>query len=361
MYRVGNVGDIVCSLPALSALRRQYPKAEFTLLTTPGRRGLPGAKDVFEGVAWIDRILEYYPEEVFTLRGATSFLSLLRSYRFDIFFELPNDMAGMALLLRNMLFARLTGAKWAGGWALNTLRIALPQQSEHIEFPNEVERLFQLVERGSVQNAEIDFALPIPGATIVCAKAILDGQGIPAQAKIVALSPGAKRPGNRWPAERFAEVGQRLARRGYHVVLLGTRDEWSAAEAIREHIGARCVNIAGGTSVLEAAALLRRCRLLICNDSGLQHLASSVGTPCVAIFSYWQLRGKWWPQQRDAVVLQKMLPCHTCYLHHCPIGDRCVTDITCKEVIAAAFSVLGEDLTSGQLDPGTLLSISPIA
>jgi ADP-heptose:LPS heptosyltransferase len=344
----------------LSAIRRQYPKAEFTLLTTPGRRGLPGAKDVFESVAWIDRILEYYPEEVFTLRGAISFLSLLRRYRFDIFFELPNDMAGMALLLRNMLFARLVGAKWADGWALNTLRIALPRQSEHIEFPNEVERLFQLVERGSMQESEIEFSLPIADETIERAKAMLEGQGIYAQGKIVALGHGAKRPGNRWPAERFAEVGQRLARRGYQVVLLGTKDEWSVAEAIREHIGVRSVNLAGATSVLEAAAILRHCSLLICNDSGLQHLASAVDTPCVAIFSYWQLRGKWWPHQRDAVVLQKMVPCHTCYLHDCPVGDRCVTDITCTEVIAAAFGILGEDVTSGQFDPRTLLSISPI-
>jgi ADP-heptose:LPS heptosyltransferase len=167
---------------------------------------------------------------------------------------------------------------------------------------------------------------------------------MPEHAKIVALGHGAKRPGNRWPANRFSEAGRALTRRGYHVLILGTTDEWRVAEDIREQIGERCINIAGATSILEAAAILQRCSLLICNDSGLQHLASAVDTPCVAIFSYWQLRGKWWPNQRNAVVLQKPLPCHTCYLYKCPVGDRCVTDITHSEVIASAFSILDEDV-----------------
>ena len=342
VYRVGNVGDIVCSLPALAAIHREYPAAALTLLTTSGRKGLPGAKDVFQDVDWLDRIFEYYPAEISGPRAALSFISQLRSQRFDIFIELPNDMAAIPTLFRNMLFARLTGAKWAAGWTVNTLRVALQQQSEFIEFPNEVVRLLQLVERIGISTGGIEFTLPIAEQRVRRTASQLAAFGLPESAPIVALGHGAKRPGNRWPAARFAEVGREFTLRGYYVLILGTEAEREGAEAIREQVGDRCINLAGTTGVLEAAAAIRFCRLLICNDSGLQHLASAVGTPCVAIFSYWQLRGKWWPNHPKSIVLQKAVPCHTCYLHACPVGDRCVIETSPHDVISAACYILDE-------------------
>src|ERR1700694_4782394 len=56
VFRIGNVGDIACVLPALRAVRQAYPTAHFTLLTSPGAAGMPGAADVLEGAAWIDEL-----------------------------------------------------------------------------------------------------------------------------------------------------------------------------------------------------------------------------------------------------------------------------------------------------------------
>src|SRR5262249_26776447 len=75
--------------------------------------------------------------------------------------------------------------------------------------------------------------------------------------------------------------------------------------------------------------------LLVCNDSGVQHLAAAVGTPCVSIFSAHDMPGKWNPYGEDNVVLRASVECHPCYLTLCPYDNRCLKLIDAGSVIAA--------------------------
>lgn len=340
IYRVGNVGDTTCALPAFHAIRQAYPNARLTLLTTPGSRTSPGAKQVLAGVDWIDEIREYFPGEVKGLRGSIAFLSLIRSYRFDVFIELSNDLARIRVLLRSMLFARLAGVGWAGGWSINTLRWAVQSQSEQIEFPCEAERLLADVARCGIPVAGAGYRLPASKEADLRALALLGEVGVPQGSEVIAIAPGAKRSTNRWPAERFAEVGMEMVRRGYAVVVLGSSAEKEAAELICRMTGGNCVSLAGKTDLADAAVILRRCRLLVCNDSGLQHTASAAGTPCVAIFSARDLWGKWHPHHSDSTMLRKWVSCHTCFLEECPNQNLCLAKISVAEVIDAALATL---------------------
>ena len=72
----------------------------------------------------------------------------------------------------------------------------------------------------------------------------------------------------------------------------------------------------------------------------MQHLASAVGTPCISIFSAWQMPGKWYPYGEQNVVLRKWVPCHTCLLETCPYDNRCIKLVATDEVIAAADAKL---------------------
>jgi hypothetical protein len=56
IYRIGNVGDIICAVPAIIAIRRTYPKAHLTLLTSPGERGMPGAKELLSNAGFLDNL-----------------------------------------------------------------------------------------------------------------------------------------------------------------------------------------------------------------------------------------------------------------------------------------------------------------
>ena len=66
IFRTGNVGDIICSIPAFIAIRYAYPNAHITLLTSPGHKGMVGAKELLEHTWFFDRLWVYYSEDIKT-------------------------------------------------------------------------------------------------------------------------------------------------------------------------------------------------------------------------------------------------------------------------------------------------------
>ncbi len=91
--------------------------------------------------------------------------------------------------------------------------------------------------------------------------------------------------------------------------------------------------------VRQTAELLRRCDLLISNDTGAIHLAAAVGTPVVAIFSPWQVRGKWYPYGRANTVLRGHAPCDHCLRLDCD-SSECTESVSVEEVLHACEDIL---------------------
>lgn len=106
------------------------------------------------------------------------------------------------------------------------------------------------------------------------------------ESPIVAVLPGAAfGPSKRWPAAHFAQAAQALVKQaGCRVAVLGSKAEQAICAAVATEIGPRAVNLAGGTTLAELAALLARCSVVLCNDSGGMHLAAAVGSPVVAVY-----------------------------------------------------------------------------
>jgi ADP-heptose:LPS heptosyltransferase len=100
---------------------------------------------------------------------------------------------------------------------------------------------------------------------------------------IIGIHPGAGKPGNRWPAERFAELAGRVAARGAQVALLWGPAELDLRDRFLETFGSGALLIPPG-SLRDLAANLAGCSFVLCNDTGVLHLAASVGTPLVVMF-----------------------------------------------------------------------------
>ena len=83
IYRIGNIGDTACAIPAMHAIRRAYPDAHLTLVTSPGKAGSIGARELLEGVSWLDEIVVYHAEDIATARGRLGLLHNLRARKFD--------------------------------------------------------------------------------------------------------------------------------------------------------------------------------------------------------------------------------------------------------------------------------------
>ncbi len=356
IYRNGNIGDIVCALSAMYAIRQAYPNAHLTLLTSPGRRGLPGAAELLQGADWLDELFVYYLDDIATFRQRLKLVRRLRERACDIWIELPQEMAPFGTALRNMLAARLAGAGWGYGWGISTIRWAAKAQSEFLRFPNEVERLLAVVSASGIPFGEPVFPLPLSDLHRRTVDDLLSGNGLTGR-PLVAIAPGAKRSTNRWPLDRFAEVGRHLASRGFGVVVMGGASDLDICREVTSAVGPLAVAIAGQCTLLESTELLKRCRLLICNDSGVQHLAAAVHTPCLSLFSFWQPRGKWWPYGSEHTVVQKWVECHTCLLDTCPHDNLCINLIETDEIIAMA----DQKLASTELVRGRESSTASVA
>jgi len=173
----------------------------------------------------------------------------------------------------------------------------------------------------------------------------LEADGVSASDRLIALhtGKGMNLDSRRWPVEVFSAFGDILAAElGAKVILTGTREEKPLVDAVAQGMKQPVLNWAGTTSLGELAALLERCRVVVCPDSGPMHLAAAVGTPVAAIFalkSDFPLR--WHPY---GVPMEILVPAdrhctRKCVKETCP-RFSCFEDITPGEVLEAVKRLL---------------------
>lgn len=152
-----------------------------------------------------------------------------------------------------------------------------------------------------------------------------------ADAGVTVLCPGAEfGPAKRWPARHFAEVARHETARGRQVWLLGSPGDGPVCAEIEAGSGAGVVNLAGRTSLVDALDLIASAQRVVCNDSGLMHVAGALGVPVVALFGSTS-PGFTPPLGAGARVLENDLPCRPCFRRECPLGH-----LNCLEELAAA-------------------------
>lgn len=139
---------------------------------------------------------------------------------------------------------------------------------------------------------------------------------------------GASQVRRMWPAAHFARVGDMLAKDGFCPVLLGTEAELPLVEEYRACARHEFLAAAGKTDISRLAALLRRCSLLITNDTGTMHLASGLGTPVLAFFLATAQPWDTGPYLPGAVCLEPALACHPC-----GFGAPCGEGHACRSAI----------------------------
>lgn len=268
------LGDLLLSVPAWRALRRRYPRAEITLV------GLPWAEAFVARMGHlIDRLLPFpgYPgivEAPYDHGRTAAFLAAQRAYGYDLALQMHGD--GTAT---NGFVADL-GAQVSLGYARpgdQRLTIGLPYQ----EGQHEVARWIRLAAAvgAPVGDSRPEFRVT-PGDE-AHADALLGTDEGP----LVAMHLGAKDPIRRWPARRFASLGEALrAHYGARLVLTGTAAEGELAAQVQQTLREPALDLTGRTDLGAFAAVISRANLLVSNDTGASHLAAAMGVPSVVLF-----------------------------------------------------------------------------
>ena len=160
---------------------------------------------------------------------------------------------------------------------------------------------------------------------------------------LIGLCPGAEYgPAKRWLPERFADAAAKItAQSSARWILFGTKNDAAIGEQIAAAIGDHCVNRIGQTTLDQLIDELRRCRLLLTNDTGTMHLAALIGVPLVAIFGSTEPRLTG-PLGNGHIVLRHHVECSPCFLRECPIDFRCMKAVSADEVAHAVLSLLAK-------------------
>jgi ADP-heptose:LPS heptosyltransferase len=258
------VGDLLCAVPALRAVRAAHPRAGVTLLGLPAAgwfvdrfRHLVDDLLVVEGVTGI-------PEVAPDGRAAARFLPAARARRFDLALQLHGSGVTSNAVARRLGARRLVAPGVTLGYP------------DHLP---EVHRMLAVAAAAGCPPAGDHLELPVPAAERAAAAWL-----VPGERPVACLHPGASRDENRWPPERFAALGDHLDGRGLAVALTGTAGEAPVTAAVARAMRAPVLDLAGRTGVGTLAALFARARVVVSNDTGAAHVAAAVGATSVVVF-----------------------------------------------------------------------------
>jgi len=327
ILKPSSLGDVIQALPVLRLLKQQLPASQvhwwIDSALAPLLEEDPDLDAVvrFERRRWASPV--HWPEMVRSILA-------LRAEKYDWVIDLQ-------CLARSGAFAWLANGK---------LLIGLDE-------PREGARGFYdlVTSRGSFHTHAVDWYLAVltrlgvpvhNGFTWLperpAVAATIQARWKPVPARWIALQPGARWLNKRWPAENFADLTRRLAgeRADVRFAVLGGKDDRMLAETVCRAAPDRCENLAGQTSLPEMVEWLRRCDLMVTNDTGPMHVAAALGKPVVGIFGPTEPR-RTGPYRQSAGLVQHSLPCVPCLKSRCAWRQpmECLTTISPATVFDA--------------------------
>lgn len=341
VYKVGNVGDTICAMPSLLAIREAFPEAFITLLTSPGDSGAPGARELLHGSGLFNETRAYYSEDIDTRAKKKTFIKNLKSENYDLFIQLPEDLARFRTIFRNLIFVKMIGAKSALGFRINSSQIFKKAQVDNLVAPQETDRLLNLLERYGIKNNKAEFRFNISNESKEKVKKLLNYQlPITNSRPLVAINPGGKRAANCWSVVRYRDLAKYLHEK-YHaniVVAGGPHEKMLGDEALKLIPVNSSWNACGALSLLETAELLRHVSILISNSTGTIHLGAAVGVPCVGIYTIRDIPGKWSPYGKGHKMLYHLN--FSCDYNSEECIKKSVDSITLEEAKDACDAIL---------------------
>ncbi len=328
------LGDAVMCEPALRGLRRLFPDAHITLLVKPA------VVDLFAGHPALTRVLTYDTKGRHAgLSGKWALAGQLRRQGFDlaVLFQNAFEAAFLTFLAG---VPRRYGYATDGRSLLLSDPVAVPDRSMLV---HQVRYYWDLLKPlGLTGDPPAPELVVLPEEEQAMAGRFVQS-GLTATDVVVGINPGSTYgEAKRWLPERFADVTERLCRTirespGQHVsvVIFGAKGEEPLGEEIAGRLSSRSLVLSGATTIRELMAAVKRCSVLLTNDTGPMHMAAAFQVPVVAIFgpTDWRTTS---PFGSAHAIVRQPVDCAPCLLRECPIDHRCMTRVTVDQVYEAA-------------------------
>lgn len=309
LVRTDRIGELLLTTPAIGAIRKAFPKAKITIVVNPF------SADVMEGSPFADSIIEFDPKgfnRSFIER--LKFFRAIKRARFDlvIIFN-PSKFFNILTFLSGIPVRVGYDRKW--GFLLSHKM----KDRKYLCEKHEIEYNLDLVRLIGVNTDNKNPYFPLDNLAEDTIKDIFKDNSIEADDLLIAVHPATSNPDKMWPLDKFAQISDRLISEfGVKIVLIGAEEEKKISDEVRSKMENGVLDLTGALSIKETGSILKKCKLLVSNDSGPVHIAAAVGTPTIVFFGEDRPGGsskRWGPYGES----------------HCVISKPKVADITIEE------------------------------
>lgn len=324
------IGDVLLSTAVLPDLAAAYPQATLDFLTDRYCAG------VLEGNPHVDTI------HTFDARrdGGAELIRRIRKAGYDLVIDLFGNP-------RSALVTLFSGAKVRVGYSFNWRtvcynRVVRPRSGSI----HNVEFNLDALRRIGIEPAHRLPMFPLEEAAEVFAEKWFAENHLRGR-RVVALNPGGGWISKKWRLRWYSALADMIVRElGLPVILLWGPGERQESEAVRDDMKESAL-LLPPTNLKQLASVLKRCSVLVTNDSGPMHIAAALGVPVTAIFGPTRpdLQGP--VNTRSVVIRNERLDCLGCNYTECPIGNPCMEELTAEEVFSA-FRTLYADVDTSR-------------
>jgi len=325
------IGDAVMSIAALRELRRLLPGSSITIAAPRG------TAEIFIEADFVDDVVIVEP-------GFFPALRQLRRGKFDLALLFQNAFVAASLAFAARIPFRIGYETDRRGLLLTTAVPVPPWKNErhesfyYLNLVAELERL--IVHSLPLSEAKPTLDLTVSPQRKEDARQSLIGRGATPDRPIVILCPGSVNSrAKRWPAERYADLSDRLSESGATVVLIGSPAERDVATEVGAHVHRQPIILTGETTVAQMVALISIADALVTNDTGAAHIGAATGTPTLVIFGPTNPLTTF-PMSPTAEIIREPPDCAPCMLRDCPIDHRCMTAISVEAVFQRAIALM---------------------
>ncbi len=338
VIRFSSIGDIVLASPLLRVLRKRFPASQIDFATR---------KEYSELVRYNPNLSHTY--EFDTARGFNElqrFKETIRREHYDLVVDIHSSLRSRYLCsfneakeivnINKRVFARTMLVKFKKNFYRDIVSIA--------------DRYIEAVRKFGIENDGADLELFIPDEICARVTAKMVILGLDRFGKIVGFCASAKHATKCWPQDRFIELGRKLVNEsGAKILLFGGPSDSEKCKIIAESINAStgsgsAIDFSGQFSLLETAAAMKVCNIIVTNDSGLMHIASAMKKKVVAIFGSTVREFGFFPVGTGNIVIEReglyCRPCSHIGRSSCPERHfRCMNEIQVDEVIHSIDAV----------------------
>ncbi|MBN1841175.1 MAG: glycosyltransferase family 9 protein [Deltaproteobacteria bacterium] len=330
LIQLGDIGDVVLSLPCIRALRENFTEAQITVAVRENAAGLIKDYQWASGVIAVTKEKRRLVEEIVYQKR---FFRRLRRSRPEIAIDLRTGTRGAVLALAS-------GARQRIGFYAFDGKLWRNRVFTHLVRPSHYPGQHMTGHYASILRAfelEVSDTIPhnnIPQEKLDGASDLLRNEGIPNGSPIFAVQPFSLWRYKEWGIDKYVRLIKWLTLEyGVTVIVTGSSEERKRAEELVGRCGDRTFNLAGKTPIGILAGVFKICALFIGGDSAGLHIAAAVGTPTAGIFGP-SSSDDWAPRGGQHLVLAKEYSCVPCRKKGCDGREvsLCLEDLTFDEV-----------------------------